>query len=466
MNTLHNLNKPGQAPGAPDSRRLVPQKTDSRISTLAPEMAAVQASLQQQMVSESRLASLKLVWIKIHPQEGLRLLYQAESEDEQHYFFGRSLPLADGLKYEAKINRLFSEHKYQTRLQRFRQPAIYSAELSMLFQFFPADWRLPFLVPATDAEVMRKILTQVLGTERDAQAISAVSVKVVQYKPQRKCLIQYQLQLHAPNQSELTTEFVYGKVFRKAERVFENLQKIHGAWHSSVFEIPRPLGLVPELRLMLLSHLPGRHLSLLTESAGFGQLCQEIARGLLEFQQTPVLLDEVKGRSDELRELNTWGEEFARAWPKEAGRIRRLVAILGSRLTCAPLLQGLVHGDFHVANLLVDSERLGLLDFENCFMGNPAIDVGSFYAQLKLLSLKVYADSQALQTSIEAFLETYLRGCTDDVRESVSTYCALSCLWCAYFQCLLRPVKAGWLERAHVMLQLCEEILAKGFDHV
>jgi len=38
----------------------------------------------------------------------------------------------------------------------------------------------------------------------------------------------------------------------------------------------------------------------------------------------------------------------------------------------------------------------------------------------------------------------------------------LSCLWCAYFQCILRPLKQGALDRALLLLQLGADILERG----
>ncbi|MFQ5649826.1 MAG: phosphotransferase family protein [bacterium] len=436
-----------------------------QLTNVTPELQVMQGFLQHLVSGKLVLENLKLIWMKNNPLEGLRLLYQAESPGSQrrpYYFFARTMSPKAGKEWQEKMNRQFLLDIQKNKiLSVFQKAAVYSPALGMLVQIFPADRRLPFLIPATDSEVMKPVLEHICGDE--AGKLTHVDVAVVQYKPERKCLLRYQLHWQDSREPRTPTQSVYGKVFRKVKRVYANLETIHQAWYNSVFQIPTPLGLVPEFRLELLSALPGTQLSYVCGRKTFPDLCRRVARGLLDFHETPVLLNETKSLSDELLELKAWGQDFGQSRPDEWNRIRNSIFTLEMRLLGQNRLKPkLVHGDFHVANILVDGQRLSLLDFENCLMGNPAIDVGSFYAQLKLLALKRYQNHTALDHGVRAFLKTYIHGCSEELRAVIPTYCALSCLWCAYFQCILRPVKAGWMERAYAMLALCEQILDSG----
>lgn len=434
-----------------------------RLRNLAPDIHAVRVFLEKTISADVSLENLKVAWVKHNPQEDLRLLYKAEGRGGEScplYFFARTLPETSGRKWEEKINRQFVlDIKNNAILKIFRKAAVYDPDLNLLFQIFPADRRLPFLVKAADAKVMKPILEEHIDPV-DGRTLSAVAASAIQYKPERKCLIRYQLDWH---DAQEPAKCVYGKVYRKVNRVYPGLQKIYRAWHNPRFRIPKPLGMVPDLSLELIGHVPGTHLSLMCREKTFPETCRQIGHGLCEFHEFPVRLNETRDLSVELLEMKSWSENFVMSLPKLGERIRKSISMLEMRLLGQERAQPrLVHGDFHVANILVEGERLSLLDFENCFMGNPAIDVGSFYAQLKLLSLKVFRKHAALDASIHAFLEAYMDGCCSKVRLIIPTYCALSCLWCAYFQCILRPGKSGWLPRAYVMIDLCERILDSG----
>jgi tRNA A-37 threonylcarbamoyl transferase component Bud32 len=77
-------------------------------------------------------------------------------------------------------------------------------------------------------------------------------------------------------------------------------------------------------------------------------------------------------------------------------------------LTPAPTDSGLrvpVHRDFHDGQLLLDDESIGVLDFDLMAIGDPALDLANFLAQLELRAAQgVLADPEAAG---QAFLEGY-----------------------------------------------------------
>lgn len=449
-----------------DTDTLFLRRHDHQRAYTIPDLDTVRAFLQEHAPKDISLKDLKLSWFKTYPLHGARLLYKAGSDHTKNkhlYFSARTISHALGHRFEEKINHQFSEVHPKAGFQGFTKAAIYCPKLDLLFQIFPADRRLPFLVNAVDCDFMKSRFAQLFHTNADGRTLADVEVCVIQYKPQRKCLLRYELDWSDRSQKGGARQVLYGKVFRKVHQVHKDLEKIAAAHCGTVFQIPLPLGVLPDLFIQFFGPLPGIHLSRICLEKEFVCICRRVARGLLEFHDTPVILDEERDSDSELSDLEQWSDEFALALPEQAQRIRNLTVQISHRLThqkSTPLK--LVHGDFHVANILVHGGHLGLFDFENCFMGNPAIDVGSFYAQLKLLSLKTYNDHTPLDAAIQEFLEEYTKDSPAVYRYNIPTYCALSCLWCAYFQCLLRPMKPGWSERAFVMLDLAEDILKKG----
>ena len=125
----------------------------------------------------------------------------------------------------------------------------------------------------------------------------------------------------------------------------------------------------------------------------------------------------------------------------------------------SPSRLGLIHGDFHGDNVVVDGTGLGLVDLESCATGDPADDVGSMWAQLTWLGCK--AGAVASTAGRDAFLEAYLRRTDCEAAARVPLHAAMHCFLYAY-QCLRHPRRRGRDEHARALLVTCEGILAHG----
>lgn len=101
--------------------------------------------------------------------------------------------------------------------------------------------------------------------------------------------------------------------------------------------------------------------------------------------------------------LDPYYRHVAQARPEFAAAIERLIDDVHGEQHC------LVHGDFSPKNLLVERERLTLLDFEVGHHGDPAFDVGFFLAHLILKAWHHAPRSQPFLELAEAFLEVYER---------------------------------------------------------
>src|SRR5437016_2100853 len=178
-----------------------------------------------------------------------------------------------------------------TRVAGFVRPAIYAPELHLLFQVFPADRRLDALARAVDGGAMAPVLEAALAARTGRARVADVAVHVVRYKPERKCVLRYDLTWAggaAPSQPAV----VYAKVARRAkfERTRQILGRIRAADDGLGFELPEPLGTLPELCMEFFSHLPGVPLSTLVAADAFPRLCDRAAASLLHFHTVPVTL--------------------------------------------------------------------------------------------------------------------------------------------------------------------------------
>ena len=432
-----------------------------------PEAAALRRFLSEQAVPPFALDDLQMVRGRIERRNfnGLRLLYKGALRDGASrgiYFFARSEPRLQGHSVAAEINAA-ARRSTSAGPATERRAALYAEPLRLLIQFFPSDAGLPQLARIADTEFLKRLFEGTLGNFSRGRALTGVDAALVRYEPEKKCLFRYRLSWRDPKSGDRQTETVYGKVFGKAQRAHEDLARIHERAKAQDFRVPEPIAVVAELSWQIFGELEGMPLPQRLNHASFADDCRRIGAALRQFHEMPVAFSTAKPMARQLTESRKWTEEFAWALPAAAERIRRLYQkierVLANQSTHAAKP---VHGDFNPANVLVAAENVGFIDFDDCFMGQPELDVGSFYGELKLLALKEFGDSRRFDAGLRAFLSAYFGDNDSGVSEVTAAWCALNCLWCGYFQALLRPTSAGFVERAVAMIEHGEDVFQRG----
>jgi aminoglycoside phosphotransferase len=204
----------------------------------------------------------------------------------------------------------------------------------------------------------------------------------------------------------------YAKLFahrEDARRAFEVTRRIELACRAAdlIFRAPRPILFAAPQNLFLTEPARGRRL---TELDG-----QELARavGLLgtalaQLHATRVALDAPGRDRTGDTALEGAARLIGRARPDLAQEAAHLAqALRVSRPACTRLLP--LHGDVHLKNVLIDHNRLWLIDFDQAHMGPAAADLGSFLAVLRagaLVGAHTAAESVELA---DAVLRGYLR---------------------------------------------------------
>ena len=172
--------------------------------------------------------------------------------------------------------------------------------------------------------------------------------------------------------------------------------RILGALAGSGVPVPRVLGLcqdpyVSEAPLVLMEHVAGLVVDDMQVAEG---LLPEERRSVgLALVETLARIHEVDLSAtglDSLAGHTPYAERQLRRWQRQwdTGRLTERPAIddLGRRLRRAlpaPGARTLVHGDFHLQNVIVDpraGEVCAVLDWELCTLGDPIADLGGLLA--------------------------------------------------------------------------------------
>ena len=281
-----------------------------------------------------------------------------------------------------------------------QRPVARLDELSMIALAFPVDPVLTGLAPATDAAEMVPVFARHLEPcVRDGLVPRGFRYDILHYKPRRSCTLRYRIVLAGPGGASTGERLVYGKVTRD-ERGRHKLAMLEAAWKASLaageeWRAARPVAYLPHWRLLLQEAVPGRDFrSVFAELTPAGitpeqfrlaaQHLERIVRAVSSIQVSPPGAAPARtfARLHAKEQLGV--PHLARVDPAlgaELGAIFAELARLAREIpAAAPVF---CHGDFAHGNVLVDGERVGLIDFDKAAAAEPAHDVATFLTHMR-----------------------------------------------------------------------------------
>jgi hypothetical protein len=290
---------------------------------------------------------------------------------------------------------------------------------------------LPILQVALNLEVMTANLRPLLlALNHSSSKPEVAHANLVAYKQGNRGLIRYDL-VGAPSEAG---PVVLGKLFPDPERAARVHEIMRSLW-TDVFsrrdglEIPRPLGCVPELAMLVLLPLEGRFLDEVITDQRAPEYMDLAAAWLQALHSAKMNLDRRFDLDRELVNLRAWTALIDRRHPDEKPRAHRLMELLRELAGNLRLvLDAPMHKDFHYQHVFVGA-GLGVIDFDEVRHGDPNFDVAHFCAHLQLLSCRTpELDRETTEALQDRFLGSYGRyaGWTRDDR--LAFFYAYTCL--------------------------------------
>jgi hypothetical protein len=317
------------------------------------------------------------------------------------------------------------------------------------------DAEMPSLPAALDpGEVQRQFEEHLSHLAGNGGSLRLRGIRVVRHKPGRRCVIEYDL--GAPPEGVVMLGKVRAKRSGKSGyRMLRSLWEAgFGADAPDGICVPEPLGTISEFRMWLQRKVPGRTATELLAQPGGVVLVRRISEAAHKLHLANVPAKRRHTMADELRILHERLPEVACREQPLARRIERLLA------ACVRLGEGVreprecgVHRDFYADQVLVDGERLILLDFDLYCVGDPALDVGNFLGHITEQSMRTTGDPGALAHLERAMEDRFVELSGEAARPAIRAYAALT---------LARHVHLSTLfaERRHLtggLLELSEE---------
>lgn len=262
--------------------------------------------------------------------------------------------------------------------------------------------------------------------------ICLAEIRVIRHKPGRRCLIEYQFR--RKQSSGVWESFsLIGKAHARRANVFE-FQLAGSLWTEGFddtcvdgISIPEPIGLVPELRMWFQRKVPGESaIELLTQADGIGW-ARRIADAIYKVHRAEIPTGRCHTIGDELQILHDRLREVACHYPRWEKRVRRILEKCDELSMRVPPHEFCgIHRDFYPQQIVVDSERIYLLDFDLYCQGDPALDVGNFVAHLIEHALRKHHDPFVLLKQQQAFEDRYTELSGGVFRESIAIFTTLS----------------------------------------
>jgi aminoglycoside phosphotransferase (APT) family kinase protein len=289
----------------------------------------------------------------------------------------------------------------------FARPVAGIEPLHMAVFVFPIDADLPELAAVTDIERMRSAFQVVLpAAQARVFEVADCSVELVDYGRQRRATLRYRVRGPAQAGGEFE-QVVYGKLTgdgsgAMAGSIISALrQRLLLRPADERFAVPDVFAWLPAIRLSLLEAIPGESL--------IGDMVKGRVRGKADPDAVPPLetLVEACGRiaatlhtsgiqlgprrsfDDELAALRRGLDQMRRFSPALAAELEpRIDRLAAEAARTEPLAACFSHGDFTHGQVLIDGERVGLIDFDSVCQSEPALDIGQFLTYLRLAGTK------------------------------------------------------------------------------
>ncbi len=378
------------------------------------------------------LRSARRTYLRYKPGVNCLAAYELETRGDPLIVYGKTYSSDSPVKLA----------KNRSRAGDAAHHVLYREAMSV--SMFPHDGKLSALSRLATRPASRSLLGAVFSDDLD---VEQVEIHPIRYKPERR----YVARLDADGAPWCALKIYTPAGYREARR------PALGFLPGQVLRVPELVGKSDRQGTIATRWLSGRPLSesLLDPSFEVANLAT-VGAALAELhgqQPKGLLARPAQGVPSALRSL---AEFTGFLVPELASRSLDLAARLTSSLVETPASWSAVHGDFYAKQVLLDGDRVALLDLDQGARADPASDLGLFVAHLERDGLRGTLAPERIEALTCAFLEGY--AVASGRRLPVALHTALG-----LFQLLHHPFRhcePDWVERTESIISRAEKILS------
>jgi len=400
----------------------------------------------------------KIVDVKYEPRKEAILLYRFKIKDRLTKISHRQLFTAMLLKEgENSPPPVGWENLMRFPAQEkllIRKPFFYLEDPKILLCAFPYDPLMLWLGDTLDESFMAERLN-LIWSHRNV-VVQEVKTELLSYTPRLRAVFLYRIHLEDKKTGNRCWKNLIGKTssYKIPEILFADLWSLWKTCGRKV-GIPRPEGYLSDPPLLLQERVPGERLGDLLSLPSFQGSLLQTARSIADIHRARIPLNKMRDPLRETQSLRRWSIVLQNIRTDLARRIQTLQESLLKEMELRTAVTGTVHGDFHPTNVLVDGEKVYLIDFDQMAYGDPAADIGRFLASFRISSLRKFGDLYSLQGASETFLQEYLSAGSGDVSQ-IRMFESSSLITTA--ASAFRVQRQGWEKEVLLLLEEAERV--------
>jgi hypothetical protein len=325
-------------------------------------------------------------------------------------------------------------------------------ETQHAYWFYPYDPRMPNLPLAADPVYMAPVL---FGLDHPAPP-RGIDIERVRYTPEIGAILCYTIDVGG------TATKVYGKV-QPGHRGLRTYRAVEGLWQAAArypgyLHLPRPLGYIEELGLLLEEGVSGRPVGSRRTSTEFTLMPAAAAEAIAVIHESGVESDEQIEIERELARLDRVVEQFAYVLPDGHFLLKDLVVHMRDRVRKTAEEAWLpTHGDLKYDQFVFHNDRFTLLDFDYFAAAETSYDLGKFCAYLVPSTPRDWQESVAAEEARAQFLTRYRELRPNATLQRFGVYESL--------QLALRAMAFMWAQ-THGWQRIAETFLVLAFERL
>jgi hypothetical protein len=266
-------------------------------------------------------------------------------------------------------------------------PVAWVPSLGAVIWPFPRDRKLPSLPRLCDADHVREHWLPQLVAQRwgESWRLVAARTQVVGYFPEHGCTVRSKLRLRDSVTGLQRVWTVYGQTHGDdaGERAWNVMcaLRAHGLEDRG---FARPLAWDAHERILWQEGVPAPTLERALDAGTADEpTLVAVLRTVAALHCAPLALQSRLALPEVLDGLSRAVQVAAAACPAQAAALEALETALRERQDCVdPQPRATVHGDLHLRNVLVGSERAWLIDLDRAGSGLPGAELGGLLADL------------------------------------------------------------------------------------
>ena len=291
------------------------------------------------------------------------------------------------------------------------EPFAFIPDLEMLVQVFPYDRRLPalpLLMAGPSPEIEPPILARF---EPGDWHVEAWNVEPVRYRAELGAALRLTVQARDAATSRTQERRFYAKVYPDEDTGERTYQGLRALWNEvspdgEGFTVARPIAYLGSLRTLLQEEASGTSLQdILLQDNGTTLAMRQAASALAALHLGNAATPQHRPLEDEVAALERSGRLLRWACPRLATEVDAIVGAVAAGLEEAPSAP--THGDLKADHILLDGDRLTLLDLEWFADTDPLLDSASILAELASMPLRSAVPPHRSETAALVFADEY-----------------------------------------------------------